>query len=98
MGATEWLCDIRFHRSFMLPPNPETSRTKPLRISYADYGDSNSDAVVLVCGALMASRMSYSPLDELAKMHRVRVIHPDRPGIGGSDLVEQHERIATWLG
>lgn len=98
MGVIEWLCDIRFHRSFILQPNPETSRTQPLRISYADYGDKTSDAVVLICGALMGTRFCYSPVDDLAKANRVRIIHPDRPGIGGSDPVEQHERIAIWLG
>ncbi|KAF2016092.1 hypothetical protein BU24DRAFT_462292 [Aaosphaeria arxii CBS 175.79] len=97
MGVIEWLCDIRFHRSLVLPPNPETNRTKPLRVSYADYGDKDSDAVVLFCGALMGMRMCYSPLDQLAKLHRVRIIHPDRPGVGGSDPVTQQERIAIWL-
>jgi hypothetical protein len=47
MGVLEFLCDIRFHRSFILPPNPNTNRFKPLRVSYADYGASSSNAVVL---------------------------------------------------
>lgn len=98
MGVVEFLCDQRFHRSLVLPPNPEASQSKPFRVSYADYGDSSSDAVVLLCGALMATRFCYSPLDELAKQCRVRIIHPDRPGVGGSDQVGQHERIAKWLG
>ncbi|KAF2473394.1 uncharacterized protein BDR25DRAFT_282909 [Lindgomyces ingoldianus] len=96
MGAIEFLCDIRFHRTLILPPNPETGRPK-YRLSYADFGDSNSDAVVLFCGALMGMRLCYSPLDQLAKAHGVRIIHPDRPGIGGSDPVEQSERIPMWL-
>ncbi|KAF2111649.1 hypothetical protein BDV96DRAFT_614534 [Lophiotrema nucula] len=97
MGALEFLCDIRFHRSFVLPPNKETGRSKPVRISYADYGDRHSDAVVLFCGALMGTRFCYSPLDGLARAYNVRIIHPDRPGIGGSDPVELHERIPLWL-
>jgi hypothetical protein len=98
MGALEFLCDIRFHHSFLLPPNPQTGRRKPFRVSYSDYGDSNSDAVVFFCGALMGTRLSYAPLDQLAKLYHVRMIHADRPGIGSTDPVEQHERIATWLG
>lgn len=46
----------------------------------------------------MASRFCYSPLDQLAKANAVRIIHPDRPGIGGTDRVGKHERIAIWLG
>ena len=98
MGALEFLCDIRFHQSFLLEPNLQTGRRKPFRVSYSDYGDRNSDAVVFFCGALMGTRLSYAPLDQLAKFYHVRMIHADRPGIGGTDPVEQHERIATWLG
>lgn len=98
MEVLEFLCDLRFHKRFTLPSNPETSRAKPYRVSYADYGDQDSDAVVLFCGALMGTRFCYSPLDQLAKACNVRIIHPDRPGIGGSDAVELEQRIQTWLG
>ncbi|KAF2655882.1 hypothetical protein K491DRAFT_598093 [Lophiostoma macrostomum CBS 122681] len=97
MGALEFLCDVRFHHSFLLPPDPRTGRRKPFRVSYSDFGDSDSDAVVVFCGALMDTRLSYAPLDQLAKVYHVRMIHADRPGIGGTDPVEQHQRIATWL-
>jgi hypothetical protein len=46
----------------------------------------------------MTTRFCYSPLDQLAKASDVRIIHPDRPGIGGTDQVEQHQRVAMWLG
>lgn len=98
MSVLDFLCDIRFHQSFVLPPNSDTGRPAPLRISYADYGDSRSNAVVLFCGALMGSRFCYSPLDQLAKAYNVRIIHPDRPGIGGSQPVDLDKRIQTWLG
>ena len=98
MGVLEFLCDRRFHKSFVLPPNPEAGRDEPYRVSYADFGDASSDAVVLFCGALMGTRLSYSPLDQLANAYHVRIIHPDRPGIGGSDAVELEKRIQTWLG
>lgn len=98
MGPIEFLCDIRFHRSFTLPPNPETSRTTPFRVSYADYGDPESKAVVLFSGGLMGTRISYVVLDQLAKVNKVRIIQPDRPGIGGSGEVELNQRIGIWLG
>jgi pimeloyl-ACP methyl ester carboxylesterase len=98
MSILDFLCDIRFHRSYFLPPNPDTGRATPYRVSYADYGDPESNAVVLFCGALMGTRFCYSPLDQLAKAHNVRIIHPDRPGIGGSHPVELEKRIQIWLG
>lgn len=98
MGVTEFLCDARFHQSFLVLPNSSTGRSKPYRVSYSDFGDSRSNAVVLLCGALMGMRLTYSPLDQLAKAHNVRIIHPDRPGIGGSDPVDLNQRIQTWLG
>ncbi|KAF2191136.1 hypothetical protein K469DRAFT_365310 [Zopfia rhizophila CBS 207.26] len=97
MGALEFLCDRRFHQTFTVPPSPDSGRFKLFRVSYADFGDPQSKAVVLFCGALMGTRFTYSPLDQLAKANRVRIIHPDRPGIGGSDAVDQHDRISTWL-
>jgi pimeloyl-ACP methyl ester carboxylesterase len=98
MGALEFICDRRFHRRFVLPANPEANRPKPYRVSYADFGDPESSAVVLFCGALFGSRLCYAPLDQLAKAYHVRIIHPDRPGVGGSDAVELEKRIQTWLG
>ncbi|KAF2795539.1 hypothetical protein K505DRAFT_373824 [Melanomma pulvis-pyrius CBS 109.77] len=97
MGALEFLCDRRFHQSYLLPPNPETGRSKPHRFSYADFGDSSSNAIVLFCGALVGTRLCYSLLDQLAKAYSVRIIHPDRPGIGGSDPIELEKRIQIWL-
>ena len=98
MGALEFLCHVRFHSTFVLPPNPETARDQPYRVSYADFGDPTSNAVVLFCGAMMGMRLSYSVLDQLARAYNVRIIHPDRPGVGGSDPVDLDKRIQTWLG
>jgi pimeloyl-ACP methyl ester carboxylesterase len=72
-------------------------RTKPYRVSYADYGDPTSKAVVLFFGGLMGGRFCYSPLDKLAKKHGVRIIHPDRPGVGGSNAVAIEDRIPTYI-
>lgn len=97
VSVLDFLCDVRFHKSYVLPPNPHTGRHAPSRVSYADYGDSESNAVVLFCGALIGSRFCYSPLDQLAKAYNVRIIHPDRPGIGGTQAVDLDKRIQTWL-
>ncbi|PSN70437.1 hypothetical protein BS50DRAFT_585862 [Corynespora cassiicola Philippines] len=97
MGALEFICNQRFHRSYTLPPNPSTGRTTPHRFSYADFGDPNSDAVVLLCGGLMSTRLNYLDLDQQAKAHSVRILHPDRPGIGGSEAIARDERIDLWL-
>ena len=133
MEVHDFLRDKRFHQIFTLPPNLETGRTKPYQVSYADFGTWNSNAVVLICGALMGGRLAYTTLDQLvstsnmhckcimrnsvveiqsdplertlltrsdlqAKKHRVRIIHPDRPGIGATDPVPVGDRIAMWLG
>ncbi|KAJ4993327.1 hypothetical protein SVAN01_01302 [Stagonosporopsis vannaccii] len=91
-GVLEFLCDRRFHRQFTYIRD-NTRR----RITFADYGDSASTSVVLFFGGLMGARFSYSPLDQLAKKHNVRIIHPDRPGVGGSDPVAIEDRISTYI-
>lgn len=70
MSVLDFLCDIRFHKSYVLPPNLDTGRRTPYRVSYADYGDPGSNAIVLFCGALMGCRFCYSPLDQLAKAYK----------------------------
>ncbi|KAG9192867.1 hypothetical protein G6011_11601 [Alternaria panax] len=97
MGALEFICDLRFHRSFVLPARPEANRPNPYHVSYSDFGDAHSKSVVVFCGGLFGQRLSYTPLDQLAKAHHVRIIHPDRPGVGGSDAVEPEKRVQTWL-
>ncbi|KAF2819063.1 hypothetical protein CC86DRAFT_398971 [Ophiobolus disseminans] len=97
MGVLEFLSARRFHQSYVLPPNIETGREYPHRFSYADFGDPRSNAVVFFCGALMGTRFCYSPLDQLANVYNVRIIHVDRPGIGGSDPIELEKRVQIWL-
>jgi pimeloyl-ACP methyl ester carboxylesterase len=41
--------------------------------------------------------MSYSTLDTLAIKHNIRIIHPDRPGVGGTNSVPIEERIPVYL-
>lgn len=90
--ALEFLCDIRFHRLFTYITN-KTSR----RVSYSDYGSPSSTAVVLFFGGLLGGRLSYSPLDTLARRHNIRIIHADRPGIGATTPVRIEDRIPIYL-
>jgi hypothetical protein len=46
----------------------------------------------------MGTRFCYAPLDQLANINNVRILHVDRPGIGGSDPVELEKRVQIWLG
>ena len=91
-AVLEFLCDRRFHRQFRY-----SHEGKSHRATYADYGDPNSTSVVLFFGGLMGARYSYSPLDQLAKQHNIRIIHPDKPGLGGSDPVPIEDRIPTYV-
>jgi pimeloyl-ACP methyl ester carboxylesterase len=88
----EFLCDRRFHRLFTY-----SSSHTPRHVSYSDYGSTTSSAVVLFFGGLMGGRLAYSPLDALAKKHNIRIIHPDRPGIGATSPVDIEERIPAYL-
>lgn len=97
-GAGQYLCQPRFHKTYTLPPNPDTGRLRPYRFSYSDFGDRSSNAVVLFCGGLMATRLCYTPLDQLANAHNVRILHVDRPGIGKSSTVKLERRVQLWLG
>jgi hypothetical protein len=94
----EFISDRRFHQSFVLPPNPETGRTEPHHFSYADFGDSTSNAVVFFCGGLMCPRFGHSSLDGLVRKHNVRFIQVDRPGIGRTDAIALEQRVQIWLG
>lgn len=87
-----FLCDRRFHRQFTY-----TSNGMRRRVSYSDYGSLSSKAVVLFFGGLMGGRLSYSTLDALAKKHNIRIINPDRPGMGGSSSVALDDRIRTYV-
>jgi hypothetical protein len=94
----EFISDHRFHKCFVLPPDPDTSRTEPHQFSYANFGDPTSNAVAFFCGALMGPRFCYSPLDGLARKHNVRFVHVDRPGIGGIDVIALEKSVQMWLG
>lgn len=69
-------------------PAPAESLTMRLRngrsVCYAQYGASDGDVVVNAHGGL-ACRLDVAAADTAARVAGVRLISPDRPGIGGSD-------------
>lgn len=109
--ATELACDIRLHRSFHLAPNHGIGRSNPIRVSYSDvgYSESSSSAeepsnsegheipVVLWAGGMFGGRYQAFANDDICQKYRVRFLAIDRPGIGGTDLVNRNQRIQTWL-
>lgn len=63
-------------------------------LCYAQYGAPDGFAVVSAHGGL-ACRLDVASADAAAKMHGVRLISPDRPGIGGSDA-KAGRTILDW--
>ncbi|KAF3032683.1 hypothetical protein E8E11_002940 [Didymella keratinophila] len=88
----EFLCDSRFHRVFKF-----TSDSTDYRVSYSDYGSRSSSNVVLFFGGLLGGRLSYTPLDTLARRYNIRIIHADRPGIGATTPVCIEDRIPAYF-
>lgn len=60
--------------------HPQTGRT----ISFSEVGDPNGSAV-LCCVGMGLTRYITALYDELASTLKLRLITPDRPGVGGSD-------------
>lgn len=56
-----------------------------LRLGYAEYGDPRGEVMFYFHG-WPSSHVQGSLFDEPAKRHRIRLICPDRPGIGLSDF------------
>ncbi|KAI0125982.1 hypothetical protein BJ170DRAFT_702897 [Xylariales sp. AK1849] len=95
-----YIGDARFSQTFTLPPGP--GRPEPFQVTYSDYGYRNpaepeQENVLLFCGPLLCTRFLHIAKDELAKRHHVRIINPDRPGIGGTTAVDAHLRLNIWL-
>ena len=101
--AIEIACDVRLHRSFILPANRSSGRDRPIRITYSDAGRDPEPAdglhlpVVLWAGGMFGGRYQAYLWDEIAQDYGVRIIAVDRPGIGGTGAVPLEHRMATWL-
>lgn len=63
-------------------------------LCFAQYGDPDGFPVVNAHGGL-ACRLDVASADGTAKVHGVRLISPDRPGIGGSDA-KPGRTILDW--
>ncbi len=100
-SADDFLNDPRFSRTLTLPTDPSHGRPDPFTIKYADYGyhnpaDPDQERVLLFFSPLMGSRLLHICKDDLARKHRIRIINPDRPGIGGTDGAPAQDRLALW--
>lgn len=65
-----------------------------LRLGYAEYGDPRGEVAFYFHG-WPSSRLQGCLFDELAKKHGMRLICPDRPGIGLSDP-QTGRTLADW--
>ncbi|MDX8382232.1 MAG: alpha/beta hydrolase [Ghiorsea sp.] len=64
------------------------------RMSYAEYGDPEGDPVIF-CHAVAGSRLQYPKGDKVAAKLGLRMIVPDRPGMGCSDIKDEHT-LLDW--
>jgi len=99
-NADEYLSDPRFHRTFnfTLPASPSHNLASPLpfQVSYADFGHSSPDNVLLIFGPLCASRLLHVAKLRLVTSHHIRIIHPDRPGFGKTTPLNPTQRLPLW--
>jgi hypothetical protein len=99
------LNDARFDRTFEYtpPPGPPGAATRPLTVTYADYGYRNEahpeqERIMLFSPPLMGSRLLLMTKHALAVKHKIRIISADRPGFGGTDAVPLKDRLGLWRG
>lgn len=64
------------------------------RLSYSEYGDSGGVPILSFHGGL-SSRLDVAPIDDVAKRLGIRIISPDRPGIGLSTY-QPKRRLIDW--
>jgi len=84
---------LRHQRLNQTVRHPKTGR----KIAFAEVGDPNG-AVVFVCVGMGLTRFVSTFYDELASTLKLRLITPDRPGVGGSEPHPERERPGplTW--
>ncbi|RYP77935.1 hypothetical protein DL770_006975 [Monosporascus sp. CRB-9-2] len=98
-STTEFLADLRFHQSLLIAPEKcrdRATRSSPLRVAYSDIGDSEGTPLLFV-GGLFGTRYTLALADKLSKERHVRLISPDKPGIGGTDAVDVEQKVGVWL-
>jgi pimeloyl-ACP methyl ester carboxylesterase len=84
-----YLCSPRLSQKLRMPT---TGRT----ISFSEVGDPQGFAV-FVCVGMGLTRYVTAFYDELAATLGLRLITPDRPGVGESDAIDESERaVLNW--
>ena len=66
------------------------------RLCYAEYGPKNGTPVVLMHSA-SGSRLQVPDDEDILHEYGVRILAPDRPGIGLSDIKKKHTIIGIFL-
>lgn len=84
-----YLCSPRLSQKIRMPGSTRT-------ISFSEVGDPAGFAV-FVCVGMGLTRYVTAFYDELALTLGLRLITPDRPGVGESDPIDESERtVLTW--
>ena len=66
------------------------------KLGYSEFGDLNGFPVINNHGGCLC-RLDIAPADDIAKELGIRIISPDRPGIGLSDP-KADRRLLDWAG
>jgi pimeloyl-ACP methyl ester carboxylesterase len=77
-----------------LPPTLGIDLPDGRRLGYLEVGDPDGRPVVSNHGGL-SSRLDVVPADAAARAHGLRIISPDRPGIGAS-TADDDRTLASW--
>lgn len=86
-----YLCSPRLSQKLRFPLNGRT-------ISFSEVGDPNGYAV-FVCVGMGLTRYITAFYDDLALSLGLRLITPDRPGVGDSEAIPESERtVLSWPG
>ncbi|KAL3426509.1 hypothetical protein PVAG01_00018 [Phlyctema vagabunda] len=93
--AKEYIAQEKYNRRFTLPA---TDAHDVLTVTYAVAGvDSDTAPTVLFITGLFGGRLLASMMDYLGQSLGMRVVVVDRPGMGGSTMVDISLRLAVWL-
>ncbi|KAK9350918.1 hypothetical protein V1523DRAFT_354540 [Lipomyces doorenjongii] len=93
--ASEFITQEQFTRRFTLPT---TDSHGELVVTYAVGGlDSETAPTVLFIGGMFGGRYLASMAEHVGKNLGMRIIVPDRPGMGGSTVVNPSLRLSVWL-
>lgn len=84
-AVTDFLEDPRLSQTIR---HPQTGRL----ITFSEVGDP-SGAAVIVCVGMGLTRFVTAFYDELATTLRLRLITPDRPGVGASEAYPERDRV-----